>query len=134
MFMDIGTEVTFAASHFLPDHPKCGKMHGHTWRVEVDYVNVVTPEGILYTPPSGMLVDFGRIKSLIQDQFDHGECGVLNDFMAMPTAENIAIYILKLMPEIWGYCYTLEVTVWESEVSYASASMELDFTQENGHA
>lgn len=126
MLMDIGTEVTCSAAHYLPGHPKCGKLHGHTWRVEVDYAYVYMPHLL----PSGMLVDFGRIKSLIRDQFDHE---FLNDVLEVPTAENIAIYILKLMPEVWGYCYTLEVTVWESEVSYARASMEFDFTQENDH-
>lgn len=130
MFMDIGTEVTLSAAHYLQDHPKCGKIHGHTWRVKVEYINIATPSGILYIPLSGILVDFGRIKSLIRDQFDHE---FLNDILEVPTVENIAIYILKLMPEIWGYCYTLEVTVWESKVSYARASMAFDFMQEENH-
>lgn len=129
MFMDIGTEVTFCAAHYLPDHPKCSVLHGHTWRVEVNYYDVVNSRNN-YTPPSGILVDFGRIKQLIKDQFDHKN---LNMVMRQPTAENIATYILRLMPEIWGYCYTLEVTVWESKVSYARAFMAFDFMQEENH-
>ena len=129
MLMSIGTEVTFSAAHFLPDHPRCGAIHGHTWRVKIEYMGFeMYADADTPLPPNGMLVDFGHIKRLITNEFDHR---LLNDVMEIPTAENIAIYIVKLMPEVWGYSYVLNVTVWESKVSYATVSMRFDFERES---
>jgi 6-pyruvoyltetrahydropterin/6-carboxytetrahydropterin synthase len=64
---------------------------------------------------NGMIEDFKHIKEKIQAQFDHA---VLNDFMAQPTAENIARHIHGEL----AHCYRVDVV--ESEGSVASYEEE----------
>lgn len=81
--MIIGKSFTFDAAHFLPNHPKCGKMHGHTWTVEVEIegpVNNVT----------GMVYDLHKLSEKVNsvlEQFDHT---LLNNIFSIPTCESIA--------------------------------------------
>ena len=115
--IEVGTEVTFDAAHFLPSHPgKCSELHGHTWRVLVRYYDVC-----IDSMPD-ILVDFGVIKATIMDEFDHKN---MNDFLTMPTAENIAIYIAEMLPGVDDHFYSLDVTVYESVVSYAKVAYNL---------
>ena len=51
-------ELTFSAAHYLPGHPKCGVIHGHTFFVR--NLEVQTSK----------FVDFGVIKEAIRN-FDH---------------------------------------------------------------
>jgi len=96
----------FAAAHYLPDHPKCGHMHGHTYLVEVWMEEEVDPQ-------TGMAVDFGEVKEII-DFLDHT---TLNDVLPPeylpPTAENLVKYFLENIPAAY------KVRVWESSDAYA---------------
>ena len=96
----------FAAAHFLPGHPKCGGMHGHSWLVEVWMEGDIDHE-------TGMVVDFGEVKSEI-DLLDHI---TLNDVLPSkflpPTAENLVRYFLHYIPSAY------KVRVWESDNAYA---------------
>ena len=92
----------FSAAHHLPRHKgKCRKLHSHTWRVEVWLEGDVNDDG--------MLVDFGKVKAII-DRFDHAN---LNDTFESPTAENLATYFHETIP------FCTQVRVWESEDCYA---------------
>ena len=53
-------ELTFSAAHYLPGHPKCSAIHGHTYVIR----NLV----IRY--PEDEFVDFGEIKHIIKG-WDH---------------------------------------------------------------
>ena len=90
-------DFTFEAAHRLPNAPaghKCGRLHGHSFRVSV------VCEGEI-DPTSGWLVDFAKIKegmSPILDCLDHR---YLNEIEGLenPTAENLARWIwLRLWP------------------------------------
>ncbi|MHB8361774.1 MAG: 6-pyruvoyl trahydropterin synthase family protein [Thermoplasmataceae archaeon] len=50
--------MRFSAAHFIPDHDKCSRLHGH------DYGINVTLEGEL---KGGILADFGFVKKAIRD-------------------------------------------------------------------
>lgn len=63
MKQSIVVEQMFAAAHFIEKHPKCGKLHGHNWRVRL------TLEG--YVEDNGMIVDFGEVKRWVDVTFDH---------------------------------------------------------------
>jgi len=93
-------QCKFDAAHFLPQHKgKCKNLHGHTWTIKVVCKSELLKEG--------MVIDFGDIKAII-NELDHQ---LLNDFMEVPTAENLAKYLYEKIP----CCYSVEV--WESDKS-----------------
>lgn len=80
MIYRLELEHHFDAAHYLPGHSgKCNQLHGHRWEVEVVIQTVRLNS-------SGMVVDFGDIKTII-DELDHRH---LNELMDNPTAELIA--------------------------------------------
>lgn len=64
----ISKEFTFCAAHTIPGHPKCGRLHGHNYRVEI----TLTANQVDST--NGMLLDYAelsRIANPIIDPLDH---------------------------------------------------------------
>ncbi|HVO78335.1 MAG TPA: 6-pyruvoyl tetrahydropterin synthase family protein [Methanomassiliicoccales archaeon] len=58
--------VRFSASHFIPGHPKCGRLHGHSYSVNL----------VLHGEKGerGMVLDFVPLKKTLReiaDEFDH---------------------------------------------------------------
>jgi 6-pyruvoyltetrahydropterin/6-carboxytetrahydropterin synthase len=103
----------FEAAHALPDLPqghKCRRMHGHSYRVDIHVTGQVDEE-------TGWVVDFGRIKKIVEpiiDQLDHS---VLNEIpgLANSTSERIARYLWdRISPEL---PILSAVTIWESDNS-----------------
>jgi 6-pyruvoyltetrahydropterin/6-carboxytetrahydropterin synthase len=99
--MEIFKEFSFEAAHRLPNVPeghKCGRLHGHSFRVEV---HVSGPVG----DREGWVMDFAEIKAKfapIEKQLDHY---YLNDIEGLenPTTEVLARWIWKrLKPEVPG--------------------------------
>ena len=103
----------FNAAHFLPgvaeDH-KCRRMHGHNYRIDVHV-------GGQPDPTTGLVIDYGDIKRVIDpivDQLDHR---TLNE---IPGLENSTSELLckYLWDRIQPHLPTLSaVTVWESDTS-----------------
>lgn len=89
--MDIFKEFTVEAAHRLPHVPpghRCGRLHGHSFRIEIHVKGAVNRE-------SGWVMDFADIKHAFQpihDQLDHN---YLNDIdgLANPTSENLSRWI-----------------------------------------
>ncbi|NQX30081.1 6-carboxytetrahydropterin synthase QueD [Microbacteriaceae bacterium VKM Ac-2854] len=111
--MKISQEFEFHAAHFLPWHPgKCAKLHGHTYRVQVDV------EGSL--DERGIIVDFDELATIvwktILEPLDHS---LLNDHLENPTAERIAIHVLRCAEA--SALRLSEVRVWETSKSFATA-------------
>lgn len=82
----LGKAFTFEAAHFLPGHEKCGKIHGHTYRVIVKVRGFIKEE-------TGMAIDFHELSEdvrVVLSELDHR---FLNDIFSLPTCENIAYYI-----------------------------------------
>lgn len=82
----------FDASHQLPDTDDlltkgCANLHGHTYAVKVKV------EG--ENKNHGMIVDFKMIKQTI-DKLDHQH---INDYIEIPTSENISVYLYDLLNE-----------------------------------
>src|SRR5690348_6843813 len=100
--MRVGRSFHVDASHVLPGHPKCGVMHGHTYRFDV------VVEG---PDDAAMVVDFDELKTAgneVLDQFDHVH---LNDVLPMPTVENLARLVhARLSEKLPGLAL---VRVWE---------------------
>ena len=80
-------EFEFDSAHYLPNYyGKCERMHGHTYKLQV------TVEGKV--GENGLLIDFVILKKIVKervlDKLDHH---LLNDFLEVPSAENVAIWI-----------------------------------------
>jgi 6-pyruvoyltetrahydropterin/6-carboxytetrahydropterin synthase len=91
--MDLYKEFRFEAAHRLPNVPeghKCGRLHGHSFRVELHVSGPVDRS-------TGWVIDFAEMKKAFKpflDQLDHY---YLNDIEGLenPTSENIAIWIWR---------------------------------------
>ena len=89
--VELSKEFRFEAAHFLPGVPKghkCGRLHGHSFRVEVTVRGKVDPA-------TGWLMDFGELKEKfrpLEEQLDHH---FLNDVPGLEnsTSENLARWI-----------------------------------------
>lgn len=78
--MRLGITEYMDCAHFLPDHAKCGSLHGHTYKVEV----IVRGERT-----DGMIIDFADLKTQVRDVLDEYDHRALNDFLDYPSVENI---------------------------------------------
>jgi 6-pyruvoyltetrahydropterin/6-carboxytetrahydropterin synthase len=89
--MDIFKVFNIEAAHRLPNVPtghKCGRLHGHSFRVEVHVRGTVGPE-------SGWVMDFADVKGAFQPLFDRLDHNYLNEVegLANPTSENLARWV-----------------------------------------
>jgi 6-pyruvoyltetrahydropterin/6-carboxytetrahydropterin synthase len=107
--MKLGITEHIDCAHFLPDHPKCGALHGHTYRVELI---IEGKKG-----PSGMLLDFDQMKGdlrAVLAGYDHRS---LNDFMPYPSVENICERLQSDLSRRLAFPFTIRV--WEGEGKWA---------------
>ncbi len=85
--MKLGVETDFSAAHSLSKHPgKCRNLHGHTYKVEV-VVEGAKKEDI------ECVADFSEVKTLIEDAIALVDHTNLNEVIAYPTSENIALFL-----------------------------------------
>jgi 6-pyruvoyltetrahydropterin/6-carboxytetrahydropterin synthase len=88
---EIFKEFSFEAAHRLPHVPqghKCGRLHGHSFRVVLHVGGPVEPE-------SGWLMDFAEVKERFAPLYDRLDHHYLNEIEGLdnPTSENIARWI-----------------------------------------
>lgn len=88
----IGKRFTFEAAHRLSglvDGHKCGRLHGHSYTVEV-----VLEATELSAP--GFVVDFGELAPLKQHLDEHFDHRLLNEVLDVePTSENLAKVVFE---------------------------------------
>lgn len=113
-------EFKFDAAHNLVQyHGKCEKLHGHTYRLAVTFEGQPDAED--------MLIDFHDVKEAVKQQvlskLDHA---YINDLIAQPTAENIALWIFKTIDAaiVRPNCRLYEIKVWETETSSVTCRRE----------
>ena len=59
--------IRFDAAHVIPHHPKCGRLHGHTYALHAEVSGDVDPS-------TGFILDFGEVKRVLKelaDELDH---------------------------------------------------------------
>jgi 6-pyruvoyltetrahydropterin/6-carboxytetrahydropterin synthase len=91
--MEIFKEFTIEAAHRLPNAPpghKCGRLHGHSFRIQVHVGGPIDPK-------LGWIIDFADIKEAfkpMEEQLDHH---YLNEIEGLenPTSEHLARWLWK---------------------------------------
>jgi len=83
--------MRFEAAHLLPRVPeghKCRRLHGHSYRVEIEVEGEVDPE-------SGWLCDYAEIKQACAPLLEALDHRYLNEVEGLenPTSENLARWI-----------------------------------------
>jgi 6-pyruvoyltetrahydropterin/6-carboxytetrahydropterin synthase len=103
----ITKQFRFESAHYLPGMPeghKCRRIHGHSFIVDIQVLGEVDPL-------SGIVMDFGDIKKLVQPLINHLDHWLLNevgerdndDLLRNPTSENLARWFFeKVKPMIPG--------------------------------
>ncbi|MEI7949976.1 MAG: 6-carboxytetrahydropterin synthase QueD [Gammaproteobacteria bacterium] len=100
--MEIYKEFSFEAAHLLPNVPaghKCGRLHGHSFRVEVHVAGPLHPN-------LGWVMDYADIKQIVKPVIARLDHYYLNDIPGLdnPTSEVIARWLWQqlkpLLPEL----------------------------------
>jgi 6-pyruvoyltetrahydropterin/6-carboxytetrahydropterin synthase len=98
--MRLGITDNVDCAHFLPGHPKCGQLHGHTYKVEV----VIEGEA-----KHGMVIDFADLKAqtrAVLAQYDHRNW---NDVLEYPSVENICSLLHGQLKARIAFPFTIRV-------------------------
>jgi 6-pyruvoyltetrahydropterin/6-carboxytetrahydropterin synthase len=106
--MKLGVVDYIDCAHSLPGHPKCGSLHGHTYKIEI------TIEG---ETRNGMVLDFADLKQAIRGvlaAYDHRNW---NDFLEYPSVENICELLSGKLKAKIPFGYSLRV--WEGHGKWA---------------
>ena len=106
--MRLGITEYIDCAHFLPGHPKCGNVHGHTYRVDV------TIEG---DHRGGMILDFNDLKSQTREVLQRYDNRHWNDVLEFPTVENICELLSSQLKE--RIAFPLVIRVWEGSGKWA---------------
>lgn len=130
-------EHSFDSAHFLANYlGKCGNIHGHRWRVEIEVQADTLIEG---GQLDGMIIDFGDLKRDIKEMVDYYDHSLIIEENTMrketlehltmdgfriinvkfrPTAENFASLFYRIMEEK-GY-KVRRSTVYETPTNCAT--------------
>lgn len=109
----------FEAAHILTWHPgKCKRLHGHSYKLEVDVTGELNDNGIV--------ADFTDLKELVKNEivekYDHQN---LNDFFGNPTAEVMVQKFFEHLSAKWrGNGIISQVRLWETANSWVSFPSE----------
>ncbi|MDR5587058.1 MULTISPECIES: 6-carboxytetrahydropterin synthase QueD [Clostridium] len=129
-------EHSFDSAHFLARYKgKCGNIHGHRWKVEIEIQSETLVKG---GQLDGMLIDFGDLKKDVKDMVDYYDHALIIEEGTMrketlncikqdgfkvidvnfrPTAENFAAFFFKTMKNK-GY-NVKRATVYETPTNSA---------------
>jgi 6-pyruvoyltetrahydropterin/6-carboxytetrahydropterin synthase len=109
--MKLGVTEYIDCAHFLPGHEKCGRLHGHTYKIEIMI------EG---DHKKGMIIDFADLKKQSKGvllEYDHRSW---NDFLEFPSVENICELISSRLKERLPFPFVLRV--WEGHGKWAETT------------
>ncbi|MEE8167974.1 MAG: 6-carboxytetrahydropterin synthase QueD [Candidatus Hydrothermarchaeales archaeon] len=102
--MKLGIIEYIDCAHYLPEHKSCGKMHGHTYKIEV------TIEG---EKKEGIVIDFHELKARVKDVLGEYDHCALNEILEFPSCENLCENIYAKLEKKLEFPFTLRV--WEGK-------------------
>jgi 6-pyruvoyltetrahydropterin/6-carboxytetrahydropterin synthase len=109
--MRLGITDYLDCAHLLPGHPKCGRLHGHTYRIQV----VVDGQA-----RDGMLLDFAELKSQVRSVLSRYDHRHWNDYLDYPTVENICERLARELAEKLSLPFSIRV--YEGHAKWAETS------------
>ncbi len=59
----IQRDFTFCAAHRIEGHPKCGRLHGHNYKVQITLEDDAVDD-------RGMVLDFGKLDEIMKPKID----------------------------------------------------------------
>jgi len=111
--------TTFESAHLLEGHPKCGKLHGHSYKAEF----WVTTEAL--TEPHGFVIDFHFFSDLAKT-YDHSD--IVIKISCEELAEAFCEQVRNQMSaQSNGLGAKIKVRIWETATS--SAQYEVRVTE-----
>jgi len=111
--MRISKTFMVEAAHRLPnveEGHKCGRLHGHSWRIEVALRGPVNPD-------TGFVLDYALLKAAFQPLYDQLDHNYLNDIEGLenPSSEVLAMWIWKrLIPLLPFEANLIEIKINET--------------------
>lgn len=149
----VARSYTFSAAHRLEGHPKCGRLHGHNYKVTVELWSLPSyPDG--EGLEGGMVMDFSAIDTVLKpfidmldhrylvstENIEHGDPYLKaaqentarhDDYAVLPvqrtTAELLAAhigkYVSRILYKMAARCEVGAVEVQETERSAARAAI-----------
>lgn len=117
----ITKEFCFEAAHRLEGHPKCGRLHGHSYRVIFE----LQAEDISSTGMVRDYADLGKIKEYIDNHLDHRylvseELDQANDPIALACSE---------IGEEWAFFIPIERTTAEQLAAWFYGQFKGDYPE-----
>ncbi len=115
--MIIAKHFEFEAAHSLPNeecYGACSNLHGHTYRLTIEIEGDINKYG--------WVMNFKDLKHIVKskviDVLDHSN---INDIIAIPTAENMIIWIEKQIKDDFTQYNTKlkSIILYETSNSYA---------------
>lgn len=108
MIATVAKTYTFEAAHRLPNVPdghQCGRLHGHSYQVEVAAKGSVDPV-------TGFVVDFGDISKVVKPVIARLDHYYLNEIEGLenPTSESLARWIWEQVNQPWLTSVTIKET------------------------
>ena len=98
--MRLGLTEHVDCAHFLPGHPKCGQLHGHTYTVEV----VIEGEA-----SGGMVLDFADLRAQVRSVLQRYDNRNWNDVLEYPSVENICQLLSGQLRETLRFPFVIRV-------------------------
>ncbi|MBO9997674.1 MAG: 6-carboxytetrahydropterin synthase [Cyanobacteria bacterium SID2] len=116
------TEFTFDSAHYIEDYDgPCGRLHGHTYRVQV-VASSTQLHPSEYCPHPVMVADFRSLRWAKRDAMKGGlDHGVLNELLPKEygtTAEEIARYLYDATKKRVPEGVTIKIRVSETPNSW----------------
>lgn len=103
--MRLGIIDHIDSAHYLPGHGKCGKIHGHTYKIEVIIEGEIRE--------NGMVIDFYNLKKSVRETLQEYDHILLNELIELPSSEYLCQHIHSKLLE--RFEFPLKVKVWEGE-------------------
>jgi len=104
-------KMKFEAAHFLPKSNYsgiCSNTHGHSFCVLVAIKGDVDPK-------TGMVKDFSIIKNKMKSCIEKLDHSLLNEYISIPTAENIIIWIWEQLSKFEQLLNISYIELFETE-------------------